>query len=305
MDRALQQTLSAGVVQQLRVLTRAGSLSEGFHREAWSQALGPTLELWKRLTQGQDVQRLSAPAVRESADPVVAFVVQERGLAIDILRAVSQDLSELNKLLRGTALLTPGMLALGHALIHGETPGSWQRLWEGPDDPLVWLRAIAARFLALGGLAEHTEAAALLRKPVDLADFLRPDVLLNALRQLSARLLKCPIDSLKFACVWKGGSVPGAKLSATIAGLQLEGCTFDGTRLNEMMQDSPSCVEVPPCTVAWVDKSAPDAYKEGEHLLLPLYFAADRVRVVARMAVPCSNLDKWVQCGAALFLRSK
>ena len=53
MDRALQQTLSGAIVQQLRVLTRAGSLTEGFNREAWASALTPTLELWKRLSQVQ------------------------------------------------------------------------------------------------------------------------------------------------------------------------------------------------------------------------------------------------------------
>ena len=84
--------------------------------------------------------RLHASAAKESMDPVMAFVVQERALALDVLKAVSLDLSELGKVLRGAALLSPGLLSLGHSLIHGETPAAWQRLWEG-DIPGTRLRA--------------------------------------------------------------------------------------------------------------------------------------------------------------------
>lgn len=52
------------------------------------------------------------------------------------------------------------------------------------------MRAIMSKFLALGGLSDGSDANTLLRKQIDLADFLRPDVFLNALRQQSARSLK-------------------------------------------------------------------------------------------------------------------
>jgi hypothetical protein len=65
----------------------------------------------------------------------------------------------------------------------------------GPEDPLLWLRAVLSKHLALGAIVDVADSATLLRKSLDLADFLRPDVLLNALRQQSARLLKYAADN--------------------------------------------------------------------------------------------------------------
>lgn len=59
------------------------------------------------------------------------------------------------------------------------------------------------------------------------------------------------MDSLKFCCSWKG-SLQGAKFNVKIGGLQLEGCSFDGTRLSENQRDSPSISAIPPCMVAWI-----------------------------------------------------
>ncbi len=61
------------------------------------------------------------------------------------------------------------------------------------------------------------------------------------------------MDSLKFACNWKGG-VQGAKIPIRIGGLQLEGCVFDGSRLSENQRDSPIVSACPTCTVAWIAK---------------------------------------------------
>ena len=87
-------------------------------------------------------------------------------------------------------MLTPHVLAVGKELLRGETPAAWQRLWEGPDDCMHWLRAVVSKFFAIGALMDAPDAAALLKKKIDLSDFVRPDVFLNALRQLSSRALK-------------------------------------------------------------------------------------------------------------------
>ena len=65
--------------------------------------------------------------------------------------------------------------------------------------------------------------------------------------------MKCSMDSLKFACTWRG-SIQGARASVRIGGIQLEGCSFDGSRLSENQRDSPTVSEIPVCTVAWVPK---------------------------------------------------
>lgn len=65
------------------------------------------------------------------------------------------------------------------------------------------------------------------------------------------RELGCSMDSLKFCCSWKG-ALQGAKFNVKIGGLQLEGCSFDGSRLSENQRDSPSISGIPSCIVAWI-----------------------------------------------------
>jgi len=67
------------------------------------------------------------------------------------------------------------------------------------------------------------------------------------------REMKCSMDGLKFVCSWSG-TVSAARISVKVGKLQLEGCSFDGSRLSENMRDSPSISEIPPCTVAWIPK---------------------------------------------------
>lgn len=64
---------------------------------------------------------------------------------------------------------------------------------------------------------------------------------------------QCSMDSLKFVASWRG-NIQGAKLNIKIGNLQLEGCSFDGTRLSENQRGSPSVSEIPPCTVAFIPK---------------------------------------------------
>ncbi len=61
------------------------------------------------------------------------------------------------------------------------------------------------------------------------------------------------MDNLKFTASWRG-SIAGAKIQLKIGGLQLEGCTFDGSQLSENQRDSPSVSEIPACVVAWIAK---------------------------------------------------
>ena len=61
------------------------------------------------------------------------------------------------------------------------------------------------------------------------------------------------MDNLKFVSSWRGG-IQGSKLPIRLGGIQLEGCSFDGTRLSENQHDSPSVSAIPPCVVAWVSK---------------------------------------------------
>ena len=63
-------------------------------------------------------------------------------------------------------------------------------LWEGPDDPAVYLRSLVARALALGVWEEKGRSGRLLEEGyLDLSELFHPDTFLNALRQQTARYI--------------------------------------------------------------------------------------------------------------------
>ena len=68
---------------------------------------------------------------------------------------------------------------------------SWYELWEGPEDPVVYLRSLVSKSLALGAWEEKARSNSLLqgqtRSPLDLSELFHPDTFFNALRQQTAR----------------------------------------------------------------------------------------------------------------------
>lgn len=60
-------------------------------------------------------------------------------------------------------------------------------MWEGPVDPVHWLRSLVSKALALGSWVEKCEAKTLLKEEIDLSELFHPDTFLNALRQQTAR----------------------------------------------------------------------------------------------------------------------
>uniref|UniRef100_A0A3Q1N3R0 Dynein cytoplasmic 2 heavy chain 1 n=3 Tax=Bos TaxID=9903 RepID=A0A3Q1N3R0_BOVIN len=196
-------------------------------------------------------------------------------------------------------------LRTGLASVEAQCPLTWQSKWEGPEDPLQYLRGLVARALAIQSWVERAEKQTLLSDTLDLSELFHPDTFLNALRQETARAMVCSVDSLKFVASWKG-RLQEAKLQIKISGLLLEGCSFDGNRLCENQHDSPSVSSVLPCFMGWIPQAAYGPYSPDECISLPVYTSAERDRVVINVSIPCGgNQDQWIQCGAALFLKNQ
>lgn len=307
-ERSAQRIISVQVISQLRVLQRGDAKASRFDKEVWATQLGPILNLWKKLNQGTNLIQLkvSMPSDKSGKQsPTLSFLLLERFNGIKLVQSVHASLAALSKVIRGTQLLTSEVQKLAGALLHQETPGEWLGQWDGPEDPIQYLKGLVARASAVQVWVDKAEGGALLRDTLDLSDLFRPDTFLNALRQQTARELACSMDNLKLVSSWRGG-VQGSRLPVRLGGIQLEGCSFDGTRLSENQHDSPSVSAIPPCTVAWVPKESPDPYGSEDTISLPIYFDITRERIVSRMDVPCGgSLNQWLQCGAALFLRSQ
>ncbi|ERE75684.1 dynein heavy chain 12, axonemal-like protein [Cricetulus griseus] len=207
----------------------------------------------QRMTSSQNSnlihQKVSPPNDRQGS-PVLSFIILEQFNAIRLVQSVHQSLAALSKVIRGTTLLSSEVQKLASALLNQKCPLTWQSKWEGPEDPLQYLRGLVARALAIQNWVDKAEKQALLSDTLDLSELFHPDTFLNALRQETARAMGCSVDSLKFVASWKG-RLPEAKLQIKISGLLLEGCSFDGNRLSENQHDSPSVSSVLPCFMGW------------------------------------------------------
>jgi len=64
---------------------------------------------------------------------------------------------------------------------------SWLGKWDGPEDPLQYLRALIGRTMALEAWVQKVERNSLLQEPLLLHELFHPDTFLNALRQQTAR----------------------------------------------------------------------------------------------------------------------
>ncbi|XP_032878557.1 cytoplasmic dynein 2 heavy chain 1 isoform X2 [Amblyraja radiata] len=304
-ERSSQRIFSNQVISQLRILSRSMTAGCKFDREIWSNELSPILNLWKKLNQGSQLihQKISPPNETQGS-PVQSFIALEQFNAIRLVQSVHQSLASMSKVIRGTSLLTSSVQKLATALMNQECPLSWQNKWEGPEDPMQYLRGLVARALAIQQWVEKAENQLLLSDTLDLSELFHPDTFLNALRQETARIMGCSIDSLKFVATWKG-KIQEAKVQVRIGGLYLEGCSFDGNRLSENQHDSPSVSSVPPCYMAWIAQDAIGPYSPEECISLPVYTSAERDQVVINVDVPCGvSQDQWIQCGAALFLKN-
>eukprot|EP00075_Anas_platyrhynchos_P034676 XP_027323929.1 LOW QUALITY PROTEIN: cytoplasmic dynein 2 heavy chain 1 [Anas platyrhynchos] len=304
--RSSQRMISSQVISQLRILSRSVSAGCKFDREIWSTELSPVLNLWKKLNQNSNLihRKVSLP-VEQQGSPISSFITLEQFSAIRLVQSVHQSLASLSKVIRGTSLLSPEVQKLANALLNQKCPLAWQSKWEGPEDPLQYLRSLVARALAVQNWVEKSKRQKLLSDTLDLSELFHPDTFLNALRQETARVMSCSVDSLKFTASWKGRIQEG-KLQVKISGLQMEGCSFDGNRLSENLHDSPSVSSVLPCYMAWIPQDAYGPYSPEECITLPVYTSMERDRVVTNIDVPCGgNQDRWIQCGAALFLKNQ
>ncbi|KAM8977653.1 cytoplasmic dynein 2 heavy chain 1 [Pelodytes ibericus] len=304
--RSSQRIISTQVISQLRTLSRSVTAGSKFDRELWSNELSPVLNLWKKLNQNSNLihQKVSPPTERHGS-PILSFIILEQFNAIRLLQSIHQSLAALSKVIRGTSLLTSEVQRLASALLDQKCPVTWQSKWEGPEDPLQYLRGLVARAVAIQNWVEKAEKQTLLMDTLDLSELFHPDTFLNALRQETARAMDCSMDHLRFVASWKG-RIQDAKLQVKISGLHLEGCSFNGSSLSKNQHDSPSVSMVPSCHMAWISQQSLSTYSPDECISLPVYTSAERDRVVTNIDVPCGrNQNQWIQCGAALFLKNQ
>jgi len=287
------------------------TVSEGtfFNRDQWSLQLSPIVQLWQKLTSNNDILKPDSQKRVEHENPLDIFVTMEYEFSKGLAQFVNGTIGNVMKVISGAMLLSPSIQAVGTSLLRGAVPSEWSDKWEGPDNPYEWLRQLVTRALALESWKQRAESGTLFNQAILLSDLFRPDTLLNALRQQTARLTKRSIDTLKLVATWDPRLLSSSKppLTVQIDGLLLQGCNFDGEKLFDASADGPELLAIPKCTIAWIGKDEKDPYSEDGSVLIPLYATTTRERLISQMYMPCAVGDKmkWVQAGVAMCLSDR
>lgn len=269
----------------------------------WQAKLRPVMDVWAKLTHAsREALGESKVEDRPDVEPLEQFVVMEYRFACRLVRQVHQDLSAVQRVAQGTDLLTPAIQTTATALLGNTVPAAWQELWEGPERPQGWLRAVVARKVALARWVGAAQQGSLLGEGLDLGELFSPNTFLNALRQQTARKARLSMDKLVLASSWSSRSLPNASLSVRLEGLWLQGATFAGASLSDAQPDANDLEPAPPVTIGFVPEG--DAPQESpDSLAVPVYLTTSREKVFTELSMPCTGKPaKWIIAGVALFL---
>ena len=311
-ERVVQQANSARITSQLKTMATADVAASGWDRERMAAQLEPVLRLWATLTGGTPVLKPARGLARAAAlqQPVDAFIAMEAEGALGVVSMVHAALEAVGRALRGQDLLTSDVKRTATALAGGNVPEAWDARWEGPDAPPLWLQAVAKKKLAIDAWLDRAVQGETLSEPVSLSAMFNPGVFLNALRQQTARASRVAVDELKLVCSWGDGAARGAAgaLPCTIAGLALQGALFTaGSNLVEARLDTPTVGGVPHCTISYIPRGDEDPLPDKASVALPVYDGLDRAKFLCQLRMPCKagEQDKWVLCGAAIFISAE
>jgi dynein heavy chain 2 len=322
-DRSLQRINSTLVISTLRQLASAANSgggqigSAGLDIKVWKEQLGPLWKVWDNLGKAQ-MGKLKTVEIREPTiedSPVVTFVLMDAAEAGRLVDLVSNALANMQKVVAGSLLSSPEIIGEANCLMRNEVPLRWCSTWAAaPEDPAVFLQGLAKRLVALktDWVRRVMNPQQIFAQPVVLADFLRPDVFLNALRQQTARALKISIDGLHLVSTFEPSLISDpsqAPIPVVVQGLVLEGCIFDESRrlLVEGTRTSPLTSLLPPLTVAWMSKAGhPDraatTAKGSAAVAMPIYAALSRERLVGEVHLHTESRRSRVLNATALFL---
>jgi dynein heavy chain 2, cytosolic len=286
-DQAVQMVNASYVYDNLQSMGRTVDATGGFDREKWAKELGPILKLWQQLCGNGDI--LAAPTCGEGGaedSPIESFVYLEVANAHKLVSLMDGSLGALQRVLKGTTLLTSSIVSDANAIMAGEVPAAWDGLWEGPLRPAAYLRAVAGRAAALKSWVHRVGSQQLLKTNINLSDLFRPANFLNALRQQAARTYRVSMDRLKL--VTAGAGTLGKHVSITVEGMLLQGAVYNNS-LSEVAADSKVLSVMPALSVAWVRDEEAEQYQGQNTAKIPMYLTPTREVLVTELALDCSG----------------
>lgn len=186
-------------------------------------------------------------------DPILQFLQKDYRCGLRLVQYIHKTLASISKVIRGIILPNTETIRVAEALLSHQTPNEWQNYWKGPENPLRYLRTVISKALTLQKMSQKTSSEFLAQEELDLSEFFQPKTFLKAVKQLTARKTKAPLDELEISCDWKHG-LKNAKVSFRAKNLQLEGAGFDGMTFVHTTAESPSVMTAPTITIGFVKK---------------------------------------------------
>ncbi|GMH35100.1 hypothetical protein BSKO_02968 [Bryopsis sp. KO-2023] len=324
-ERAAQENQSQAVITQLNQMTISQASNAAFNRAKWQKLLSPIIRLWESLLashphlnpsrQASNINRINRGKSTNS-NPLDLFLMLEWECGKTITSSIHSTLASISRVLKGSESLSPNVQEEGLSLIQHQVPTPWEKIWDGPEDPLCYCQAVISRYYAIekwvakssasSGDAGWMESGSGKQWTLNLARWFHPDTFLNALRQYTARHVQVPIDGLKMVTCW-GDSARQLRAEAPIwvqvEGLQIQGAIFDGTKLETVSLESPSSCPIPSGAFAWVQESySPPCQTTA----VPLYSEETRSKLLTEVQMPVSNnaeASQWILAGLAIFLQ--
>lgn len=301
-DRSVQRFNSQQVINQLK---KMAAVSEGelrFDLAKWTKVLGPICSAWAQLYKPEVFEKINITQDHlNSPDPVEGFVFMEIVTVKEILQYVHQSIQTIARILQGSEMLTDKSQKEASQLMKGQVPPSWETQWEGPENPADWIRVVNRKANALVGWLQRIQQKQLLERPVNLSDLFHPETFLNALRQRSARKLKLAIDELKLVSAFEANKVPRDS-GVQVEGMWMQGCEFDGKRMNDIQNSSQELISLPTCYMGWISQKDPEPYADSV-VTTPIYHALDRETLLCTIDVPNNGAEQArIIGGSAIFL---
>ncbi|KAK2952775.1 putative Cytoplasmic dynein 2 heavy chain 1 [Blattamonas nauphoetae] len=295
--------------------------------------------------------------------PIDLYFLVESTFGTKLLEQLHRDLRDLEKLLCGEIGFDARLEKLGNTLLIDEVPAHWDALWDGGSESASeFIRSAVERTnvvyamtstitkakvkiespyhgLLYGKAKSKTIEAgfpSVLKNPIPLGKLFRPAMLLNALRQQTARNLGCAMDELELgSCVnatdapkgWKEGGC----VSCNVSEMRLQGGMWKNNTVCEAVSSTPSAslLDVP-ITLAWIPvdvsdsqvlelfipssfqtKATNQAKKINEMIhSFPVFLNERRERMLMHLQLPVEKMksksesveEKWILSGACLFV---
>uniref|UniRef100_A0A0N4ZU30 Cytoplasmic dynein 2 heavy chain 1 n=1 Tax=Parastrongyloides trichosuri TaxID=131310 RepID=A0A0N4ZU30_PARTI len=298
-------TESKETIKQLKSLEITSINLESFDKSLISENLKPILHLWKNLNSDSHFHNSPIPDLQPNDNPVIEAIESEFCFALTLLQQIHTDLSVISKSLKGTLPMNSKIKQLCNDLITLQVPLSWLNKWNGPRDPLLYMKTVVGKTKSTKNLVNSINSMNINNLSFDLSDWLRPSRSLNALRQLTARKSNTSLDQLKLVTSWDKLLIK-SNFVTEIKGLQIEGALFNGDKLSETLPNSPPVNNVPTLYVAWVPITVLDIYDEKRSIQVPVYENNSRESFVSVVQIPFdgnNDKEKWIIMNVALFLK--